>query len=100
MAEERTKVMNYRHKINLSDREHLEIEGVGHVESFDDQQVVLATNLGILEIKGEQLHIKQLDLDQGRLSMEGMIKSLSYQEQGKTKSAKLKGKNLLSKLLD
>jgi sporulation protein YabP len=100
MAEERTKAMNYRHNINLLDREYLEIEGVSHVESFDDEQVVLATNLGILEIKGEELHIKQLNLDQGKLTMEGAVKSLAYQEEGKTKTAKGKGKNLLSRILD
>ena len=100
MVEERTKAMNYKHNISLLDREFLEIDGVNHVESFDDEQVVLATKLGILDIKGENLHIKLLNLDQGKLTMEGTIKSLSYQEEGKVKVAKGKGKGLLSRILE
>ena len=40
------------HTVHLSNRESVVIHGVLHVDSFDDQEVILATELGTLTMKG------------------------------------------------
>ncbi|MGI6486276.1 MAG: sporulation protein YabP [Thermoanaerobacterales bacterium] len=84
-----------QHKITLTDREVLEVTGVVNVEKFTDDDIVLETQLGMLSIKGEKMHMKQLNLDGGLITMEGLIKSVGYSE---TASTREKGKGLLNKL--
>ncbi|MGI6360848.1 MAG: sporulation protein YabP [Bacillota bacterium] len=70
----------------LYDREKLVFCGVLSVESFDTDTILLVTNLGDLLISGENLHINQLDLEQGQVGINGYINSLVYQK-SKEKSA-------------
>jgi sporulation protein YabP len=83
-------------KLTLVDRKQLELEGVRHVGSFDEREIILDTTMGALYLKGEGLHISKLNLDQGTLSVQGYISSLEYKE---GKSARGKGKNMLSRLM-
>ena len=46
----------------LENREKLTITGVVDVLSFDDQIVIVETQLGLLTIKGEELRINKLSL--------------------------------------
>ena len=66
------------HQAILQDRNRLDLTGVSDVDSFDDVVVVAYTSLGELTIRGKNLHVRQLDLDGGSLSLEGQIDSLSY----------------------
>jgi len=66
------------HSVHIKNREETVIEGVIHVDSFDDQEIALDTELGGLVLRGEGLHIKQLDLDTGRFQVEGTLHSLQY----------------------
>ncbi|MBA4542437.1 MULTISPECIES: sporulation protein YabP [Thermoactinomyces] len=67
-----------RHEIVLTNRNTLEVSGVIRVESFDSEEFLLQTDYGYLGIRGQDLHIKNLDLDQGRVSIEGNIIDMSY----------------------
>ena len=66
------------HVITVTNRETLLLQGVINVESFDDEQVILETDMGMLSITGEDLHIRELDLEDGRLFMDGLINGLTY----------------------
>ncbi len=66
------------HSLTLINRTQLSIEGVQHVENFDDDVILLSTDLGILTIKGHNLRIHQLDLDSGNFVAEGDVDSLTY----------------------
>lgn len=66
------------HVLTVSNREHLLVSGVSAVDSFDDHEVILQTDLGTLTIQGEELHIKQLDLESGRFAVDGVVNVLSY----------------------
>lgn len=66
------------HTLSLHNRQRAVIEGVIHVESFDDRQIVLDTVLGSLVLRGEKLHIRQLDVERGRFELEGTVNSLHY----------------------
>lgn len=69
------------HKISLNNRRNLSIGGVVDVLSFDVKEVLLETELGMLMIKGADLHIERLTLDKGEVDVEGKIDSLTYSEQ-------------------
>jgi len=64
----------------LENREKLTISGVLDVLSFDDQIVIVETELGLLTIKGENLRINKLSLDTTEVIVEGKISNLSYSE--------------------
>lgn len=68
-----------RHNITLKGREHLTIEGVVNVESFDRSEILLETEQGVLLVRGADLHIKELALDGVGLVVTGFVDSLEYQ---------------------
>lgn len=84
MAVEDRKVMNSMTNIIqnlvLENREKLSISGVLDVLSFDDQVVIVETELGLLTIKGENLRINKLSLDTSEVIVEGEIYNLAYSE--------------------
>ena len=66
------------HRLQLTDRREGNITGVKDVQSFDEKEILLFTQAGKLVIKGEQLHVKQLDLEKGEVDLEGKVDSLTY----------------------
>jgi sporulation protein YabP len=77
-VEEKRTVIRKRHQLSLRGREALTVDGVVNVESFDEKEIVLETDEGDLTIRGDDLHIKELNLDTGSLSVEGFVHSLEY----------------------
>ncbi len=69
------------HNLIMEDRRSLSISGVSDVDSFDEQTVVVFTDLGELTVHGTQLHISKLSLEIGELLMEGNISSLTYSDE-------------------
>ena len=67
------------HHLSLDGREHLVISGVEEVERFDEESIILTTNMGELEIRGEGLHIEKLSLEGGELHVEGTVTALIYE---------------------
>lgn len=86
-------------KISLIDRKSLVLTGVQHVEKFNEEEIVLETNMGILFLRGEDLHIIQLDLEKGTLSAEGFFSAMQFRESKAVFGPRGKGKNLLGRLL-
>ena len=74
------KVFKAAHNIIMESRKNLTVSGVMDIDSFDEESVILFTELGELTIRGRDLHINKIDVDLGDLSMEGEIDSLSYSE--------------------
>ncbi len=75
------------HRIELSNRKTLLITGVKDVQSFDEQEILLETELGILLIRGSKLHIDRLSIERGETDVDGRVDSLVYTElKGHTKS--------------
>ncbi len=54
------------------------VDGVQDVKSFDETEIQLTTSAGKMIIKGEKLHVCQLNLDKGEVELEGRIDSMSY----------------------
>ncbi len=85
------------HSLLLLDRKTLEISGVENVNTFDEEEIILETMMGYLYVLGEQLHVSMLNLDQGKVVVEGNIINIEYKREGK--DIKARGKNILSRLL-
>lgn len=66
------------HEIRLLNRKTLEITGVSNVESFDNEEFLLVTESGFLAVRGQNLHMKNLNLEQGLVAIEGTVHSLVY----------------------
>lgn len=67
-----------QHKLTLQNRGSAAITGVADVVSFDENQVVLDTDLGLLTLKGKGLHVSRLTIEKGEVDVEGMVDSLAY----------------------
>ena len=68
------------HALQMENREKLRLTGVSDVSGFDENLIVLTTDMGELSIRGEALHIDKIDLDAGLLELRGRICELSYEE--------------------
>lgn len=66
------------HRIIFSGRQSGNLTGIRDVVSFDENQVVLDTDMGLLTIKGRDLHISRLTLEKGEVDMDGTVDSLAY----------------------
>ena len=68
------------HALQMENREKLRLTGVSDVSGFDENLIVLTTDMGELSIRGEGLHIEKIDLDAGLLALRGRICELCYEE--------------------
>lgn len=66
-------------------RKELDIDGVERVESFNDDTVIVITDMGRLIIRGHNLRIQQLDLEQGHFRANGEIDGLIYSQRARDK---------------
>ena len=85
------------HKISFTNRRQGLLTGVLDVLSFDEKLVVLKSQCGVLTLKGEEMHVKQLDLEKGELEMTGKVDQVIYTEEGSI--GRKKGKSVLKRLL-
>jgi sporulation protein YabP len=72
------KVVKMPHSVIMEDRKKLSVSGVTDIESFDEQTIIAITDLGELTIRGWNLHITRLNLEQTELLVDGEISSLTY----------------------
>ncbi len=68
------------HKILIAGRNSGAVTGVKDVISFDLEEIILETVMGILNIKGNNLHVRSINLDKGQVDMEGTIDSMVYSD--------------------
>lgn len=67
-----------KHQVLMVNRQFVEVMGVTGVESFDTREFVLQTPAGMLTVRGADLHIKSLNLENGFVSIEGSLDDLAY----------------------
>ncbi|HIT63341.1 MAG TPA: sporulation protein YabP [Candidatus Ventrimonas merdavium] len=66
------------HSCTLENRSGVKLTGVREMISFDENQVVMDTDLGLLTIKGKELHVSRLSVEQGEVAIEGTVDNLAY----------------------
>ena len=85
----------FNHGISIAERKNIIVTGVKKIESFDNEEFLMDTTLGFLNIKGSELEIIKLDTYQGNVSIKGHIDSLIYMDNF---SKKDKDNSFISKL--
>ena len=78
---EEKKTARAPHHIILQERRSMTVTGVTDVDSFDEQTVVLNTEIGELLVKGYDLRISKIDVESGELTLDGELYALSYSDQ-------------------
>lgn len=80
------------HNIILENRKKLSVSGVSDVESFNEEEIVLHTEMGVLIIKGSSLHIGKLNMDNGEVSIDGSVDTCEYADESGRSGAGLLAK--------
>lgn len=79
------------HRIKFDNREEGFLSGIIDVISFDSDEIILESYQGGIILKGSDLHIKNLNLDNGEVSVDGRIDSFTYtKSKGKDKEPLIK----------
>ncbi len=72
--------MKLPHKLTLNERRQLSMTGVSEVVSFDENTVILRTELGTLTVQGRDLQLKTLSVEGGQVAVDGTVAALIYEE--------------------
>lgn len=79
---ELTKLRPRAHSIHIDNRMRISITGVMDVVSFNEQDAILLTEAGPLNIAGTNLHLSKLNLEDGQICIEGELLALDYEPAG------------------
>lgn len=83
------------HKLNIVDRQKVQITGITKIISIEEQHIVLITDVGRMTINGKNLHAGKLDVVSGILELTGCVDGITYQE---NKTAKQKASGIVGRL--
>ena len=93
--EELNNINKRTHKLMLSNRRTCNLTGINDVLSFDENEIILETDQGMLMVKGTDLHVSRLTLDKDEVDIDGKFDSFTYSEQT---GISAKGESLLARL--
>lgn len=82
------------HEVKMTDRKTIFLTGIKKIVSFDAEEFLMESNMGIVVLKGESLELVKLDTTDGNVKIKGKINSMIYEE-GKNNK---KQESLLTKL--
>lgn len=86
---------NRSQNIILEERSKLSISGVEQVDNYNENTITLGSVRGGITIKGEELNISKLNLEDGNVRIDGIINSISYSNKESTNN---KGTGFLGKM--
>lgn len=87
------KVPVWRHQLVLIDRETLTVDGVASLGSYDEKEIAMETERGSMTVRGDELSVKQLNLEEGKIVIEGLVRAVEYED------ARRERRGLLNRLL-
>lgn len=76
-----TNEKNIIQNIILESREKLSVSGVLDILTFDEEEITLETELGQLNIRGENLKVEKLTVDTGEVVAKGTFDSIVYSKE-------------------
>ena len=77
------KTVKQNQNIILENRKNLSISGITDVDSFDEKEISLYTQLGELTIQGRELHIDSMSVETGDMTITGDIWAMIYGDRDK-----------------
>ena len=66
------------HNVVLYNRRQMTVSGVIRVDNFNENIIVLITDVGQMTVEGLNLHISKLSLETGDMNIDGDITGLIY----------------------
>lgn len=72
-----------QHKMILTNRSICILNGIADILSFDVNEILLETDMGMLMIRGNDLHVNRLTLEKGEIDITGKIDLLQYSDMTK-----------------
>lgn len=76
------------HRVTIEGRERVSITSVEDIDSFNENEIIFLTGFGMMTITGDDLHIGQLNLEEGTLVVEGTIQTLDYADHEELRTQK------------
>ena len=73
-----------KHEVKILDRNLIYLSGIDKIISFDNEEFLMESSMGIILLKGVGLEIVKLDTHDGIVSIKGNINSMIYDD-GKKK---------------
>ncbi len=83
---------NTKHEVKIVDRSLIYLGGIDKIISFDSEEFLMESVMGIILLKGENLEIVKLDTHDGVVSIKGTINSMTYDDGKKKDNESLLGK--------
>ena len=72
-----------QHKLILTNRSKISLNGITDILSFDVNEILIETELGMLMIRGKDLHVNRLTLEKGEVDISVKVDSLQYSDMSK-----------------
>lgn len=76
------------HNLILNNRKKVDMTGVTDVGTFNEEYILIHTELGFMEVRGSSLRIVKLDVENKKLSLEGNIAAVVYDDKSVKKNSK------------
>ncbi len=71
------------HQLQINERKQIMLTGIKKIVSFDNEEFLMESNMGMILLKGSELEIVKLDTHDGNVSIKGQIDSFSYMDDNK-----------------
>ncbi|MDD2215011.1 MAG: sporulation protein YabP [Eubacteriales bacterium] len=68
------------HNLFIEDRKQITVTDVKDVDNFNEETILLTIHEGGLLLKGQEMHIQKLDLEEGKVIITGSVTSATYTE--------------------
>jgi sporulation protein YabP len=88
------KIEDKKSNLMLENRKKLTINGVIEVINFNESQILLNTDLGTMVIRGQELRMNKLDVQNGDVLITGKVDSFVYTND----KSKVKKDSIVSRL--
>lgn len=83
---------NTKHEVKVIDRNLIYLSGISKIISFDSEEFLMESVMGIILLKGQDLEIVKLDTHDGKVSIKGIINSMIYDDGKKKETESFIGK--------
>lgn len=77
-AKKEMKIEDKKSNLMLENRNKLNISGIIEVINFNENQILLNTNVGTMIVKGQELKMNKLDVQNGDVVITGKVDSFVY----------------------
>ncbi len=78
---EKQNLQSAAQNVILEGRKKLSVSGVLDIDSFDESSAVIYTNMGLIDVKGSDIHMNKLSLESGEIVLEGEFDSVVYPDE-------------------